>query len=172
MRSRKNSHEVSPQRQPNLPTSPSAAVIQRALSNAAIPPLQPTSDHSSRLPRSQRTNGSGDPSKDTPSWPVSPRLKSPPPSSTARRSSSANRRKPADSGEPPAILVHHASPDQTPEASRDAESNPPKSLKASNISTLATVEESTPTAQASSEEVQRYVSVCLFYVKMHVDGRA
>src|ERR1700743_1948892 len=55
-RSRKNSHEVSPQRQPNLPPSPSAAIIQRALANASFPALQPSTDPSSRLPRSQRTN--------------------------------------------------------------------------------------------------------------------
>jgi hypothetical protein len=160
-RSRKNSHDVSPQRLPNLPTPPSAAIIQRALANASFPALQPSTDPSSRLPRSQRTNGSGDPSKDTPSWPVSPRLKSPPPSSTARRSSSANRRKPADSAEPPVVLVHRASPEQTPESSRDAEANPPKSsTKASNVvSTLATVDESAPTTQDSPEDTQRYAAV-------------
>src|ERR1700759_2917205 len=68
MRSRKNSHEVSPVRQSSgASTVPSAAAIQRALSGAGVPQLQPTTtaDSSSRIPRSQRSNG--DVAKESPS---------------------------------------------------------------------------------------------------------
>lgn len=61
---------------PNLSTSiPSAAAIQRALSAATTPQLQPTSvpDTSSKIPRPQKS-GAGTPGEIT-----SPRLKSPPP---------------------------------------------------------------------------------------------
>lgn len=88
MRSRKNSHDVSPSRstQPLTSTAPSAAAIQRALSAAAVPQLQstPAAEPPSKIRRSQRSAAGND---GLMQWPVSPRLKSPPPSADARRSS-------------------------------------------------------------------------------------
>ncbi|QDS71754.1 hypothetical protein FKW77_009048 [Venturia effusa] len=128
MRSRKDSHDVSPNRPANITahsgTVPSAAAIQRALSAATTPqlPTALTSDPSSttttpsasKLPRVSRvqpaTPGSGE---NTPSWPPSPRLKSPPPSSS-RRNSFRTQRKPEISTTTPNIVVQTSTPTSTP----------------------------------------------------------
>lgn len=80
-RSRKNSsHDVSPSRSSsttNLP--PSAAATQRALSAASIPTLYPSlSETIIRAPIPQKPSVTSE-LKDTPRWPISPRLRSPPP---------------------------------------------------------------------------------------------
>lgn len=82
-RSRKNSaNDVSPSRSASANTNPpSAAAQQRALSAASIPKLQPavfdpSSIHSQVAQKLSVTSEL----KDTPRWPVSPRLRSPPPS--------------------------------------------------------------------------------------------
>ncbi|KAF2671149.1 hypothetical protein BT63DRAFT_209495 [Microthyrium microscopicum] len=134
MRSRKNSHDVSPQRPPSSfnSTVPSAAAIQRALSQT-VPQLQPsiTSDINSRLPRAQKTNGISE-ERERPSWPVSPRLKSPPPATSSRRGSKNSPRKVTENVDD----ASESSDMPTPKASSRATSN--------NAPALETVQETTP----------------------------
>ncbi|KIX01310.1 uncharacterized protein Z518_09035 [Rhinocladiella mackenziei CBS 650.93] len=92
-RSRKNSQEFSPTRNAaasgSLTTVPSAAAVQRALS-AQRPILQPSSVDGmlEGAHASERQMRSGPTS---PSWPKSPRLKSPPPSKAGARANAAKR---------------------------------------------------------------------------------
>lgn len=163
MRSRKDSYDVSPHRPPSITghsgTIPSAAAIQRALSAATTPQLQPVSttdpSSTSKLPRVSRitaTTGSGD---STPTWPLSPRLKSPPPSSS-RRNSLRTQRKPEILTATPNIVVQNSTPTSTsspplsvqpesqeePDARAGASSGKASSRGASGAPTLATVQES------------------------------
>lgn len=76
-RSRRSSQDLSPSRGSltptnNLPSVPSAAAVQRALSATRIPHLSPAIADSTNNSRT-----------DSPQWPVSPRLRSPPPVSRA-----------------------------------------------------------------------------------------
>ena len=85
-RSRKNSQDLSPIRAPsaNLPTVPSAAAIQRALSAAGAPylPASAAADHTIDAPRPQRTNkGPAGASQHSGSNVL--RVKSPPPSASS-----------------------------------------------------------------------------------------
>ncbi|CZR60475.1 related to vacuolar protein VAC7 [Phialocephala subalpina] len=80
-RSRKNSsQDVSPARSTtSTPNPPSAAATQRALSAASIPPLHPaTSDSTIKAPIPQKPSANPE-IRETPRWPISPRLRSPPP---------------------------------------------------------------------------------------------
>ncbi|EXJ88702.1 hypothetical protein A1O1_05634 [Capronia coronata CBS 617.96] len=91
-RSRKNSQEFSPTRSSAGPhtTVPSAAAVQRALS-AQRPILQPSSAEGmfeGARASDHRQLRSG---PNSPSWPTSPRLKSPPPSKVGTRSYPAKR---------------------------------------------------------------------------------
>lgn len=170
MRSRKDSHDVSPHRPASITghsgTVPSAAAIQRALSAATTPqlPIAPTSDPSStgittstsKLPRVSRVQaaatGSGE---NTPAWPLSPRLKSPPPSSS-RRNSLRTQRKPEISTSAPNIVVQNSTPTSTsnpplpkqaetpeePDARAGASAGKAPSRGASGAPTLETVQES------------------------------
>jgi hypothetical protein len=144
MRSRKNSHEVSPQRPQSSvassSTTPNAAALQKALSSAGAPELQPTTTaDSSRIPRAAK------PGRETPSWPVSPRLKSPPPSTSSRRSSATKpqRRPEPASSVPPEIVVQAAAPTPTEESSAEPDTHHSKSsTRIGAVSTLETVQES------------------------------
>ncbi|TVY40236.1 hypothetical protein LSUB1_G003997 [Lachnellula subtilissima] len=83
-RSRKNSvQDVSPSRSSSTHTNPpSAAATQRALSAASIPTLHPgVSEPIIRAPVPLKPSITSE-IKDTPRWPVSPRLRSPPPTNT------------------------------------------------------------------------------------------
>ncbi|CAK4004748.1 phospholipid metabolism enzyme regulator like [Lecanosticta acicola] len=109
----------------NLSSQPSAAAIQRALSASSVPQLQhqpgsqtPTvSEAVSKMSRGQR--GTSVSAENIPSWPVSPRLKSPPPSGpNSRRGSAAASRKP-DANVPPSIQVLSATPQSN---------NPPQTI--------------------------------------------
>ncbi|TLD18309.1 hypothetical protein E2P81_ATG12104 [Venturia nashicola] len=186
MPSRKDSHDVSPHRPACVTahsgTIPSAAAIQRALSAATTPqlPIAPTSDPSStttstsKLPRVSRvqatTTGSGE---NTPTWPLSPRLKSPPPSSS-RKNSLRTPRKPEISTVTPNIIVQNSTPTSTsgtplpkqaeapeePDARAGASAGKAPSRGASGAPTLETVQESsapttpgdTPASEISSTE--------------------
>ncbi|PVH80717.1 hypothetical protein DL98DRAFT_626719 [Cadophora sp. DSE1049] len=80
-RSRKNStQEVSPVRSASANTNPpSAAATQRALSVASTPILHPTaSEPTIRAPVPQKPPVTTE-VRETPRWPISPRLRSPPP---------------------------------------------------------------------------------------------
>ncbi|RYC60270.1 hypothetical protein CHU98_g5946 [Xylaria longipes] len=107
--SRKNStQDPSPSRiRPNIPTS---SAIPRQLSATSIPSLPPPSgtDIILRAPVPQKLpSASHEISRDTPRWPISPRLKSPPPTfGRPTAASSARRCEP----EPPVINVQRATP--------------------------------------------------------------
>ncbi|ETI26487.1 hypothetical protein G647_03264 [Cladophialophora carrionii CBS 160.54] len=92
-RSRKGSQEFSPTRNStvtgSLSTMPSAAAVQRALS-AHRPILQPPSVDSV-IEGGRSSERPTKPPQGAPSWPTSPRLKSPPPSKTAQRTPSSKR---------------------------------------------------------------------------------
>ena len=80
-RSRKNSsQDASPSRSASASTNPpSAAAIQRGLSAASIPNLHPVaSDPTITAPTPQKAAVTSE-LRDTPRWPISPRLRSPPP---------------------------------------------------------------------------------------------
>ena len=80
-RSRKNStQDISPPRSASTTTNPpSAAATQRALSAATTPNLHPvTSDTTIKAPVPQKPPATSE-IKETPRWPISPRLRSPPP---------------------------------------------------------------------------------------------
>jgi hypothetical protein len=156
MRSRKDSHDASPHRPPSItghaPSVPSAAAIQRALSAAATPQLQPSSvtEGTSKIPRSRAatsTSGEG-----TPAWPVSPRLKSPPPSSSRRDSLRSSQRAPDIPNPTPSIVVQRSTPTSSTdnlklapsdEAPTETESQNTAQAKVGNRSapTLETVQE-------------------------------
>ena len=90
-RSRKNSQDLSPIRAPsaNIPTVPSAAAIQRALSATGITHLPPSAaaDFAVDAPRTQRTNKGPAAASQLPGSSVL-RVKSPPPSASSGSNSS------------------------------------------------------------------------------------
>ncbi|KAF1984327.1 hypothetical protein K402DRAFT_406018 [Aulographum hederae CBS 113979] len=158
LRSRKNSTDLSPHRPPSIagtsPSVPSAAAIQRALSSASAPQLQPASPSelpsSSRLARPVRSTGAS--GESSPHHATTPRVKSPPPSNTSsRRNSLLSQRR----AEAPNIVVQRSSPvSTTPPAfgKDDVPAAEPEEQKqgqmknsargASGAPTLATVQES------------------------------
>jgi hypothetical protein len=155
MRSRKDSHDVSPHRPPSITgytsSVPSAAAIQRALSATTTPQLQPapTSEPASKIARPAKGTTASTPSEgNTPSWPVSPRLKSPPPSRSRRNSLRTQKR---SDTLPPSITVQTATPttstDALPYIDNELESEPrhivqkPSNRGVSEAPTLETVQE-------------------------------
>ncbi|KAI0185893.1 phospholipid metabolism enzyme regulator [Xylaria flabelliformis] len=122
LQSRKNStHDPSPSRtRSNIPTS---SAIPRQLSASSIPNLPPPSgtDTVLRAPVPQKlSSASQETSKDSPRWPISPRLKSPPPSfGRPTAASSARRSEP----EPPVINVQRATPSPHVEPSSQSASD-------------------------------------------------
>jgi hypothetical protein len=137
MRSRKNSHDVSPSRstQPVTSTAPSAAAIQRALSAVTAPQLQPApvaEPPSTKIPRSQRsTAGNDGPTQ----WPVSPTLKSPPPSADPRRSS---LRRAENTPSAPNIVVQPSTPASSNEDLSSAGENLQKDVASRLVSAAKT----------------------------------
>ncbi|KAK4497726.1 hypothetical protein PRZ48_010379 [Zasmidium cellare] len=159
----------------NLSTQPSAAAIQRALSASSVPQLQQQSQQGgavseavSKLPRVPKSaSASGE---NTPSWPVSPRLKSPPPSGPTSRRGSATAAAQRRDQQPttPSIEVISSTPQNntntSPVVSRQASRDnqrpdpqlqpppPPKasSRGASGKSMLETVQENSSDVQEPS----------------------
>jgi hypothetical protein len=168
MRSRKDSHDASPHRPPSIPghttTIPSAASIQRALSTTAALQLQPTtvSETTSKLPQRSHRASVGASGDSTPSWPISPRLKSPPPSGS-RRESLRSQRKPEIPPLAPSIVLRPSSSSDSLSLAGEAQPEPEPqtatSAKATNrgasgAPTLATVEEtSNPVTPSNGIEV-------------------
>ena len=179
IKSRTNSHEMSPGRQSSSAaphqTVPSAAAIQRALSSAAAPSLHQIAvpDPQSKLPKPQKTTVSVAAGSEatTPHWPVSPRLKSPTPSAGSRRNSLLNpsaqvQRKadPASAPVTPSIVVQRSTPgSSTPTSTTSVEPistqsdeafpTPPKTSKSTMLETVQ--ENSSPIkneSQASAAE--------------------
>lgn len=117
-RSRQNSQELSPNRGPasTIPTVPSAAAIQRALSAAGAPQLQlpspANSDLSSDLTRAFRPSKSSSSGSGPPTLNVA-RVKSPPPSTATHKASIYSSRKVERAASTPAIVLERSSPSTT-----------------------------------------------------------
>ncbi|OCK83758.1 hypothetical protein K432DRAFT_166479 [Lepidopterella palustris CBS 459.81] len=181
LRSRKSSTDVSPNRGPSLAgsstTVPSAAAIQRALSSANAPQLQPISvQDPSKVPRPQKPASGTTSGENTSHWPISPRLKSPPPSLDSRSRSRGNSlrsqpRKPESNPSAPSIIVQSSSPASSSRIpsknegiNSDSEDQAPLTMKGSArgsgsaAPTLETVQEaSLPTSPGfEALESQRY----------------
>ena len=112
-RSRKNSiQDISPSRSASTTTNPpSAAATQRALSAASTPILQPVAfDTTIKAPIPQKPPATSE-IKETPRWPISPRLRSPPP--VNKPSSLLSPRKTEQ--EAPVINVRGTSPSEQQE---------------------------------------------------------
>ncbi|MCJ1366168.1 hypothetical protein MMC16_005294 [Acarospora aff. strigata] len=118
--SRRNSQDSSPNRAPsgsgsNVPSVPSAAAVQRALSALGTPQLSTprASEPSPETPKpqKQRKVGTGE---NSPRWPTSPRLKSPPPSATPTRPSVFCPRRSEQGAGTPNIFVERPTPSSTP----------------------------------------------------------
>ena len=114
-RSRKNSHDSSPSRAPSaaassITTVPSAAAIQRALSVAGTPQLQPSVSHESKgdAPKIQRP-GRGLSGLVQPSG-HPPRLKSPPPPVSASKATNLPQKKADSAPTTPSIVLERATP--------------------------------------------------------------
>ena len=152
-RSRKSSQEFSPTRNnalsATLTTIPSAAAVQRALS-AQRPALPP--NNSDGTADATRNEGSFRSGHSSPSWPTSPRLKSPPPSaSTKAQQAKRNESDQTPSNTSLKRLATVSSPDtvaamQTPESTKE-QPNSPVAIRtpargASASSNLETVAES------------------------------
>ncbi|KAH8596408.1 vacuolar segregation subunit 7-domain-containing protein [Bisporella sp. PMI_857] len=113
-RSRKNStNDISPSRSTSTNSNPpSAAAQQRALSVASTPILKPApSDSIIRAPVPQKLSVAAE-IKETPRWPISPRLRSPPP---VQKQPGLVARK--SEQELPAISVYKVEDRPTPQAS-------------------------------------------------------
>lgn len=148
-----------------IPTQPSAAAIQRALSASNVPSLANSTpkDSASRLPRAAQLGA-----EEPPSWPVSPRLKSPPPSGVKRSPATANTVRKIDNGGNTTVVqsvtTNTASQSaQSPrQASADAKTDQTLLTPAKNASRgpsgksmLATVDEnSSDTAEPSHAKLQ------------------
>ena len=114
-RSRKNSQDFSPNRGPGIasshfPTVPSAAAIQRALSVAGTPQLQPSGNQDSKgeAHKLQRPGKAPNTIPQTSSIP--PRLKSPPPPVNANKTSSVSQRQLESAPATPSIVLERATP--------------------------------------------------------------
>lgn len=176
---RSESQEQSPHRPAALSTPtgtvPSAAAIQRALSATSVPqlPAGSVTEAVSKLPKMQPRSaaGSGD---NTPTWPQSPRLKSPPPSSVRARRDSLNQR----GASTPSIMVQTSTPTSstpppyplTADALKNVEGKKEEQLIPSSTAKapsrgpsgprpmLETVEENTPpNGLIPQVQVQKYV---------------
>lgn len=117
-RSRKNSQDLSPNRAPpsTIPTVPSAAAIQRALSAAGAPLLQlpspANSDFSSDSTRTFRPIKSSSTGSSQPA-PNIARVKSPPPLTGAHKASIYSSRKVERAASTPSITLERSSPSTT-----------------------------------------------------------
>ncbi|KAI0164314.1 vacuolar segregation subunit 7-domain-containing protein [Hypoxylon sp. FL1284] len=122
-RSRKNSYqEPSPPR--SRSTIPTPSTTPRQLSSVTTPSLPPPSSSEPvlRTPAPQKPLVAAEQSKDSPRWPISPRLKSPPPS--IGRPAAAGPQPRRNEQETPAINVHRATPSPHVEpASQSASDN-------------------------------------------------
>lgn len=126
-RSRKNSTDFSPNRGPgsagsHIPTVPSAAAIQRALSVAGTPQLQAPASHDIKgdAPKVQKASQRTTPSAQ--SGANIPRVRSPPPPLNANKASLAIPKKAESAPTTPSIILERATPTSRSSADLDAES--------------------------------------------------
>lgn len=180
LRSRKNSHDASPSRPSAntipVPSVPSAAAIQRALSATNVPQMTPgpVTEAVSKLPRTSRpSTTSGETTPNTSQWQTAPRLKSPPPSTVNSRRNSAVSQRKSDPNSAPPIAIQHSTPTQSEAAKMDESAGdkeqlpviPKPALRGPSAPkpTLETVEENTPPstsilAQMDQTPTHRYVA--------------
>ncbi|KAL1859572.1 Vacuolar inheritance and morphology protein [Diaporthe australafricana] len=160
-RSRKNSsQETSPQRTSSKTRAPSAPTAGK-ISSATTPSLGlVNTDATARVAAPQRSPVTAEHLKESPRWPVSPRLRSPPPTAMLNRPNLPPPRK--GELEPPAIQVQRSSPPPPPPQQQDSSQSdndgdeahlqpgmrtPARGASASNSTTaLETVEEVSPLA--------------------------
>lgn len=155
-RSRNNSQDLSPNRASSiatsiLPTIPSAAAIQRALSVAGTPQLQPTVSHDIKgdASKPQRLGkgliGISQPSGNP------PRIKSPPPPANASKASNSPSKKPESAPVTPTIVLERATPSNRSSVDTQSEpdkENPPSGMRtpargiSGSVPALETVQES------------------------------
>ena len=114
-RSRKNSQDFSPNRgsstsTSNIPTIPSAAAIQRALSVAGTPQLQPSANQDSKIDASKSQRPVKGSNLTPQAGGIPPRLKSPPPPVNAAKASLAPQRKSESAPTTPSITLERATP--------------------------------------------------------------
>jgi len=113
-RSRKNSHEPSPNRgsttnNPHIPTVPSAAAIQRALSVAGTPQLQPSGTQDIKGDTNKQHQRPAKGSNLTPQANgIPPRLKSPPPPISASKVALAPQKRFESAPTNPSIVLERA----------------------------------------------------------------
>ncbi|KAK2615318.1 hypothetical protein N8I77_002081 [Diaporthe amygdali] len=167
-RSRKSSsQETSPQRTSSKTTAPSASTSGK-ISSATTPSLGPVNtDATARVAAPQRSPVTAEHLKESPRWPVSPRLRSPPPTSMLNRPNLPPPRK--GELEPPAIQVQRSSPPPPPQQQQQDSSQsdndgdeshlqpgmrtPARGVSGSNSTTaLETVEEVSPLASPQEGE--------------------
>lgn len=114
-RSRKNSQDFSPNRgtgttSSHIHTIPSAAAIQRALSVAGTPQLQPSGSQDSKSDASKPQRPSKGPSQIPQAGGIPPRLKPPPPLVNAGKPSLVPPRKSESAPTTPSIVLERATP--------------------------------------------------------------
>ena len=161
-RSRKNSQDFSPSRGPStaishIPTIPSAAAIQRALSVAGTPQLQPSGNQENKVDANKPQRPGKGPNLTPQTSGLPPRLKSPPPPVKAL---SAPHRKSDSAPVTPSIVLERATP--TSKSSTDSGADGDKDIAPTGMRTpvrgvssagptLETVQESSlPTTPAIS----------------------
>lgn len=160
-RSRKSSsQETSPQRTHPKSTAPSAPAGGK-ISSTTTPSLGPVNtDATGRVAAPQRSPVTAEHLKESPRWPVSPRLRSPPPTAMLNRPNLPPPRK--GELEPPAIQVQRSSPPPPPQQQQESSQSdndgdeihlqpgtrtPARGASGSNSTTaLETVEEVSPLA--------------------------
>ncbi|KAM0555011.1 hypothetical protein ACHAPJ_006359 [Fusarium lateritium] len=166
-RSRKNSqNDISPSRQ-TRPSLSSSATPSRSLSSTTTPVLLPSQEHQQiQAPTPQKPGFNAD-LKDSPRWPVSPRLRSPPPQFNIRPAIPARR----SDQDLPAISVQRPTPSpqpmeqQTTSESEMEESQYPSGMRTPARGALETVQEvslpnspNPPNSSALVEKVKEKLS--------------
>ncbi|KAK0727016.1 vacuolar segregation subunit 7-domain-containing protein, partial [Lasiosphaeria miniovina] len=161
-RSRKNSHQdLSPARhaKPNTPALPSSS---RILSSATTPALLPAaSDPNIAAPVPVKSPTALEHLRESPRWPVSPRLRSPPPILN-KPNLGPPRRGEQESPLPPLINLQRATPPQPPlhpdpQSDTEAEESVPSGVRTPargppSSSTLETVQEASPLSSPRNRE--------------------
>ncbi|KAF4965010.1 hypothetical protein FSARC_7131 [Fusarium sarcochroum] len=166
-RSRKNSqNDISPSRQ-TRPSLSSSATPSRSLSSTTTPVLLPSQEHHQiQAPTPQKPGFNAD-LKDSPRWPVSPRLRSPPPQFSVRPVIPARR----SDQDLPAISVQRPTPSPQPmeqqatSESEMEESQYPSGMRTPARGALETVQEvslpnspNPPNSSALVEQVKEKLS--------------
>ncbi|OIW23501.1 hypothetical protein CONLIGDRAFT_657706 [Coniochaeta ligniaria NRRL 30616] len=151
-RSRKNSQQDTSPARSIKSTGPTSAPATKTLSAATTPSLPAPANSSSHVSMPQKLSSTiVENLKDTPRWPVSPRLRSPPPILNKPVLAPGRRLE----SEAPVISVQRSTPSSTPEVLVDIDSDDshlqpgtktPTGRSTGGTSTLETVQEASPLA--------------------------